>query len=244
MASTTNLPGIIGQVYEDRRNGESGVLVSRDTKCKTMLYHRADGTAFVRSYSHFRSYMRKKADVSEEEIKEEAYAEAELTSIEVSDADAEKMEKNAKRKQKAAEKANKSEVKKIIISDEDKENIYEDMINTIQSFVDSFNNASITCSRRDYKKSCSIKVKGRSMMICYSRAKNQSVYITSIPQFVSDIKHSVTLKNNRHHDAKTANYRTESYVIDASDLRANLEDLRESIVEIVSFIREEKESEA
>ena len=243
MANATNLPGIIGQVYEDRRNGDSGKLISRDEKCKTLTFQSDDGNSFVKSYSHFRSYMRKKADVPEEEIKEEAYAEAELTSVEVSEADAVKMEKNAKRKAKAAEKANKSEVKKAIISDEDKEKIYEDMINTIQSFVDSFNNASITCSRRDYKKSCSIKIKGRSMMICYSRAKNQSVYITSIPQFVSDINHSVTLKNNRHHDAKTANYRTESYVIEASDLKANLEDLRESIVEIVSFVKE-KESEA
>ena len=98
------LVGIIGQKYEDRRNGQSGILISRDEKCKTLTFESSDGKSFNKSYSGFRSYMRKKDDKPAEEVKAEAYEEAELTSIEVSEEDAKKMEKNAKRKEHKAEK--------------------------------------------------------------------------------------------------------------------------------------------
>ena len=248
MATTktnTTLPGIIGQCYEDRRNGESGVLVSRDTKCKTMNYQRADGTAFVRSYSHFRSYMRKKAEASAEEIKEEAYAEAELTPIEVSDEDAVKMEKNAKRKANAEKKAEeekeatKARKQKESMSEEDKSNAYESMVDIVKSFADSFNNPTILCQRRDYKKSCTLKVLGISLLSMYSRPKADKIYILSVPQLIANIKHSVTMLEMKHHDnCKTK--RTESYNIATSDLKANLEDLREAIIEIISY-KEESE---
>ena len=245
MATKTNetLPGIIGQCYEDRRNGEFGILISRDTKCKTMNYQREDGTEFVRSYSHFRSYMRKKADAPAETIKEEAYAEAELTSIEVSDEDAVKMEKNAKRKANAEKKAEEAKTSRGVkaMSDEDKNDVYVNMASIIESFVDSFNNPSVVVQRRDYKKACSLKVCGRSMLILYSRARVGKVYITSVPELITGVKHSVELKEIKHHSAKTANYRTESYVIDVSDLKANLEDLREAIIEIVSYKKESEE---
>ena len=244
MANATNLPGIIGQVYEDRRNGDSGKLISRDEKCKTLTFQSDDGNSFVKSYSHFRSYMRKKADVPEEEIKEEAYAEAELTSVEVSEADAEKMEKNAKRKAKAAEKVEETKIRKQkeSMSEEDKTDAYERMIDTVEQFVDSFNNPAILCKRRDYKKSCTLKVLGISLLSIYSRPKMDKIYIMSVPQLIANVKHSVTLSDMKHHD-KCQTKRTESYIIATSDLKANLEDLREAIIEIVSY-KEEKESEA
>lgn len=247
MATTktnTTLPGIIGQCYEDRRNGESGVLVSRDTKCKTMNYQRADGTEFVRSYSHFRSYMRKKAEASAEEIKEEAYAEAELTPIEVSDEDAVKMEKNAKRKANAEKKAEEEKEAtkpgKDKMSDEDVDKYFNDMMSVIETFVESFNNPQISYKRRDYKKACVLKVCGKSLMILYSRPSKSTVYITSVPQFITEVKHSVELQEVKHHSAKTVSQRSESYTINISDLKANLEDLREAIIEIISY-KEESE---
>lgn len=244
MANATNLPGIIGQVYEDRRNGDSGKLISRDEKCKTLTFQSDDGNSFVKSYSHFRSYMRKKADVPEEEIKEEAYAEAELTSIEVSDADAEKMEKNAKRKQKTAEKVEEAKTRKQkeSMSEEDVSNYFNSMVDVVKDFVESFNSPLISYKSRDYKKACVFKVCGKSLMILYARPSRSTVYITSVPQFITEVKHSVDLQEIKHHSAKTVSQRSESYIVSISDLKANLEDLREAIIEIVSY-KEEKESE-
>lgn len=246
MAKTneTKTLGIIGQVYEDRRNGVSGRLISRDEKCKTLMFQSADGNTFVKSNSHFRSYMRKKSEEDVEVIKEEAYAEAELTPIEVSDEDAVKMEKNAERKAKAKERAEAEATpkpKKERMSDEAKSEIYESMISTVSKFVESFNNDSVECKRRDYKQACSLKVLGKSLLIFYIRTSKATVYVRSVPQLVSEVKHSVTLTDNKHHSAKTASARTESYSVALSDLEQNLEDLREAIIEIISYKKESEE---
>ena len=243
MATKTNetLPGIIGQCYEDRRNGESGVLVSRDTKCKTMNYQRADGTEFVRSYSHFRSYMRKKAEVPEETIKEEAYAEAELTPIEVSEEDAVKMEKNAKRKAKASEKA-KAEViskeKKSQMCAENRALAYVKLCDALEKYVASFNSNRVELSRRDYKNYCAIKICGRALITLYSRHKKDEVYIACASQMVTEPKHTMELRKCRHHSAKTTGTYTESHSIYFNELDAYLEELRPVIVEIVSYVKE------
>lgn len=52
--------GVIGATYEDRRNGRIGTLISRDEKCKTLMFEAPGGKNFITSYSGFRSNMRKK----------------------------------------------------------------------------------------------------------------------------------------------------------------------------------------
>ena len=47
--------GIIGQKYEDRNSGKTGVLESRDEKRKTLMMIGEDEKGFVVSYSSFRS---------------------------------------------------------------------------------------------------------------------------------------------------------------------------------------------
>lgn len=51
--------GVIGQKYEDRRTGNTGVLESRDDKYKTLLFKADDGSTFSISNSSFRSNWRK-----------------------------------------------------------------------------------------------------------------------------------------------------------------------------------------
>ena len=247
MATKTNetLPGIIGQCYEDRRNGEFGILVSRDTKCKTMNYQREDGTEFVRSYSHFRSYMRKKADAPAESIKEEAYAEAELTSIEVSDEDAVKMEKNAKRKAKAEQKAEEAKNSKEIkakVSAELKEKSYADMCKVLDDYVDSFNSNRVECKHRDYKNYCVVNIAGRSLISFYSRHKKREVYIVCASQLVTEPKHTMVLQKCKHHSVKSAGVFTESHTINFEELKDYLEELRPVLIEIISYVKT-KESE-
>lgn len=67
--------GIIGQMYEDRRTKKCGKLISRDEKCKTMMFEAPDGKCFISSYSSFKSNMRKKIE-NEEEVIKEAYEDA------------------------------------------------------------------------------------------------------------------------------------------------------------------------
>jgi hypothetical protein len=51
--------GIIGQRYEDRKTGKSGVLESRDEKYKTLMMKGDDGVSFSVCNSTFRSNWRK-----------------------------------------------------------------------------------------------------------------------------------------------------------------------------------------
>lgn len=65
--------GVIGQKYEDRNTGKTGVLDSRDEKCKTLMMIGEDGKGFSISYSSFRSRWRKCVDaITEKPVKEES----------------------------------------------------------------------------------------------------------------------------------------------------------------------------
>lgn len=57
--ATVNEPGIIGQMYEDRKSKKRGVLESREPKYKTLMLRDADGKSFNITYSTFKSNWRK-----------------------------------------------------------------------------------------------------------------------------------------------------------------------------------------
>lgn len=85
--------GIIGQKYEDRTSGKTGVLESRDEKCKTLMMIDDDGKGFNVSYSSFKSRWRKFAgetQIVEEKKEKKAVAKEVVVGPieEVSDADA------------------------------------------------------------------------------------------------------------------------------------------------------------
>lgn len=56
---TANEPGIIGQMYEDRKSKKVGVLESRESKYKTLMLRDVDGKSFNITYSTFKSNWRK-----------------------------------------------------------------------------------------------------------------------------------------------------------------------------------------
>lgn len=57
--TVANEPGVIGQMYENRKSKKVGVLESRETKFKTLMMRDAEGKTFNVSYSTFRSDWRK-----------------------------------------------------------------------------------------------------------------------------------------------------------------------------------------
>lgn len=81
--------GIIGQKYEDRKTGKSGVLESRDDKYKTMMFRADDGTTFNVSNSSFRSNWRKVKSEDETATEEPAENNAEAVSEPEASSDAE-----------------------------------------------------------------------------------------------------------------------------------------------------------
>lgn len=56
---TNSEPGIIGQMYEERKTGRKGVLESRESKYKTLMMRDDKGETFNIVYSTFRSNWRK-----------------------------------------------------------------------------------------------------------------------------------------------------------------------------------------
>ena len=58
--------GIIGQKYEDRKTGKTGVLASRDDENRMLVMKAFGGSEFKVSYSAFRSNWRKTKDESVE----------------------------------------------------------------------------------------------------------------------------------------------------------------------------------
>jgi len=60
-ANTVAEPGTIGQVYEHRKTHKIGVLESRETKYKTLMFRDKNGGSFTTTYSTFRSDWRKYA---------------------------------------------------------------------------------------------------------------------------------------------------------------------------------------
>lgn len=59
--ATVNEPGIIGQMYEDRKSKKRGVLESRESKYKTLMLRDDEGKSFNITYSTFKSNWRKYA---------------------------------------------------------------------------------------------------------------------------------------------------------------------------------------
>ena len=57
--NVTNEPGIIGQMYEDRKTKKRGVLEERQSKFKTLMMRDEDGKSFNITYSTFKSNWRK-----------------------------------------------------------------------------------------------------------------------------------------------------------------------------------------
>lgn len=57
--TTNNEPGIIGQMYEDRKSHKIGVLESRNSKYKTLMMRAEDGSSFNITFATFRSNWRK-----------------------------------------------------------------------------------------------------------------------------------------------------------------------------------------
>ena len=57
--SVVNVPGIIGQMYEDRKTKKRGVLESREEKYKTLMLRADDGKSFNITYATFKSNWRK-----------------------------------------------------------------------------------------------------------------------------------------------------------------------------------------
>lgn len=57
--SVVSVPGIIGQMYEDRKTKKRGVLESREEKYKTLMLRADDGKSFNITYATFKSNWRK-----------------------------------------------------------------------------------------------------------------------------------------------------------------------------------------
>ena len=244
MSNPNDEVGIIGQVYEDRRNGKCGKLVSRDKKYKTLTFEPVEGKSFLPAtctYSTFRSNLRKVNTDVPEETKEEAYAEVELTEQELTEAEAEKIEKKVKRKAKKERKVAEAVEKKERERTELSEGAYKNVLAVVHDYVESFGNLGVVVAENPYKLACSIKINGRSYLVMYSRAKKSEVYCVTVPQLMSNVQHEVELFKCKHHNAKTTGHFTESHSIHFSDLKQYLEEYREAFVEILSFVKESEE---
>lgn len=233
--------GVIGQVYEDRRTHESGKLISRDEKCKTLTFESENGRTFVKTYSTFRSNFRKISDIITEDVKEEAYAEAELTSIELTEDEAAKAERKIARKEKQEAKAKEAEEKIISARSKRVEDGYAYVLSVVKEFVDSFNNIQVEYIAWDYKKCVRLKVRNKLLMAFYSRSKMREVYVVSVPQLFPSIQPTVDVFKCKHHSAKSANGMTETFSIKFDDLAQLLQDYKEAIIEILSYVKESED---
>lgn len=245
MKSTNDEVGIIGQVYEDRRNGKSGRLVSRDTKYKTLAFEPVEGKPFLQAtctYSTFRSNLRKVNTDGPVETKEEAYAEVELTEQELTADEAEKIEKKAERKAKRARKAAEAAEKEAKAISQRKLDGYNSLLLAVMKYVESFGNLGVQVAENPYKCACGVKINGRLMLMMYSRAKKQEVYCVTLPQLASSVQHNVELFKCKHHNAKTTGHFTESHSIHFTDLNEYLEEYREAFIEVLSFVKESEEN--
>lgn len=82
MSEQTKEIGVIGQKYEDRKTGKSGVLVSRDLKCKTLMLEADDGKTFLIANATFRSGWRKSKDSEVVEVDEASVAKESVETVE------------------------------------------------------------------------------------------------------------------------------------------------------------------
>ena len=124
--------GTIGQKYEDRRTGKSGVLVDRNTKYKTLMFQADDGSSFSITNSTFRSSWRKSKDIVEEEnVNNETVEPEEVDKpVEEETETKKKTTKERPKKKKEIEQEIKKEVKFVDLSDDD----------AIKKFIDEVSN--------------------------------------------------------------------------------------------------------
>lgn len=94
---TVNEPGIIGQMYEDRKSKKRGVLESRESKYKTLMLRDDEGKSFNITYSTFKSNWRKYA--GEDAIQ---------TSTQIEETKAEEKKETAKAKKTVSTSSEKS----------------------------------------------------------------------------------------------------------------------------------------
>lgn len=142
-----NEPGTIGQTYEHRKNHKIGVLESRETKYKTLLFRDQNGGTFNVSYSTFRSDWRKYT--GEEVIQ---------TSTQVSDAEKENQQKEEKAVAKVKNTAEKAEKAKV--SREELEQATEEAKNLVETALEKA------------KKEFTVKIGGRGGKNNCVRVKN------------------------------------------------------------------------
>ena len=134
--------GVIGQTYEDRRNKRIGKLVSRDEKCKTLMFLAPSGKHFMTSYSGFRSNMRK-VDVE--------------VSVEISD-DVPETESNET--EGTVEETAKKPSKKRDIDNPFSEPtaMFKDMLQKLTEYVATFNNGRLKLDVKPEKKNITISL--------------------------------------------------------------------------------------
>lgn len=131
--ATNSEPGIIGQMYEDRKSKKRGVLESRETKYKTLMFRAEDGSSFNITYSTFRSNWRKY--VGDEIVQ---------TSTQVEEQRAEEEKREESNKQIVESK---SEVVKTKISTEEKVKKVRAVEELIVSKIKSLNTDTIKTTR-------------------------------------------------------------------------------------------------
>ena len=144
--------GIIGATYEDRRNGRIGKLISRDEKCKTLMFEAPEGKNFITSYSGFRSNMRKKdIEISAESSND--VPETVPTETEIVQENTEKPVKKAK-KEKTDDSLFESSVE-----------MYTDMLSKVSNYVDTFKNKRLKIFSRPEKRMVGIVADKRGHVV-------------------------------------------------------------------------------
>lgn len=155
--------GIIGQVYEDRRNGKSGTLVSRDDKCKTLMFRAADGSHFTASFSMFKTNMRK------------VYDENTISSVVVKPVSEQKPRvKKSKPKRKA--------------DDECANDAFVEFSQKFLKYTESFGNPGIGADFVVKKRKCTFVANEYAMFDCYYLVRTGGVKIFITPQMYNDTK--------------------------------------------------------
>lgn len=126
-------PGIIGQMYENRRKpGEFGVLESRDEKYKTLMFRDSEGKSFAIAYSSFRSNWRKYTgdEVVETSTQKQEEAKKEEQKLEVA--------KENLKEPKKGKIANVEDRRTRTLSEEDSRKLQEDGALIIKNAVEKY----------------------------------------------------------------------------------------------------------
>ena len=241
MSTDNDEVGVIGQVYVDRRNGKVYKLVGRDRKYKTLSLESENGTSIAMTFSTFRNYLSKKPDTDPDVIKEEAYSEPEITSQELTDVEASRLERKEARRVKKEQKAQEDEEKAIRKREEKTDSYFNKMLDVIAEYTDSFSNPNFGYKFSEKKHTVSIKLNKRTPVVFYARSQFQEVYVVCVPQIMQNVRPSVNIFKCKSHNAKTTGALSESYSIKIEDLPKLLEDHKELFIEILAYKKESED---